>query len=296
MTTVTLTRNGWASAPAARVAITAPGCADTGDVRAGDVATVFQHFATAFDAQVEPLVTINGYRTPTYNAQVGGDPASNHISATALDFNGARHPYERNLPVSQRGANYWHGFTPAQVTAIRVLLSRYGGVIAWGLDFNVGYRDAMHFEIRGTAADVARIAAKVKTPPTGDDDMPTPEEVAQAVWTMVLGPTGSTAAGPAWLHLIAARESAAGAAAAVGPMATTDPVMGPAPLATFVGDTRTDVMRVLDIARGQVAQVAALTAAVEALSVGQGVDPAVITAAAKAGAEAALAGLVLRAD
>jgi hypothetical protein len=176
---VATTRNGWTQAPKARTAIGAPGCADTGEVRAGDVAVVMQALANAFDAEVEPLVTINGYRSPAYNAQVGGDASSNHLSGTALDFNGARHPYERNLPASRRGKAYDHGFTDAQVKAIRALLKRFGGVVGWGLDFNTGYRDAMHFEIRGSADDVARLAASLASgqtaantePPEEEDDM-----------------------------------------------------------------------------------------------------------------------------
>lgn len=166
---MTTTRNGWTAGPAARVAITAPGCADTGNVRAGDVATVMQALARMFDAEVEPLAEINGYRTPAYNASVGGDPNSNHISATALDLNGSRHPYEPKLPASQRGANYRHGFTAAQVVTIRKILACFDGVIAWGLDFNKGYRDAMHFEIRGSAAAVALAAAKLAITTTEDD-------------------------------------------------------------------------------------------------------------------------------
>lgn len=173
------TRNGWTQAPKARTAIGAPGCADAGEVRAGDVAVVMQALANAFDAEVEPLVTINGYRSPAYNAQVGGDASSNHLSGTALDFNGARHPYERNLPASRRGRFYDHGFTDDQIKAVRSLLKRFGGVVAWGLDFNTGYRDAMHFEIRGSADDVALLAAKLARgdaaadpePPEEEDDM-----------------------------------------------------------------------------------------------------------------------------
>jgi len=165
---MTTTRNGWTSAPAALTVITAPGCADTGQVRAGDVATIMQAFTLAFDAEVEPLTQINGYRTPAANAAAGGDPDSNHMSGTAEDLNGSRHPYERNLPASQRGAKYRSGFTAAQVTKIREILARFDGAIVWGLDFQPGYRDAMHFEVHGTAAAVARVAAKItaKTAPT----------------------------------------------------------------------------------------------------------------------------------
>ena len=175
------TRNGWPKAPAVRTAITAPGCADTGEVRAGDVAVVMQAFTVAFDAEVEPLSTINGYRSPELNAAAGGDAQSNHMSGTALDLNGARHPYERNLPAPQQGKAYKHGFTDKQVAKIREILARFDGVVRWGLDFNPGYRDAMHFEIHGTPAQVAAAAAALRavaTSPTseGDDDMYTEQD------------------------------------------------------------------------------------------------------------------------
>lgn len=182
-----VTRNGWTTAPVSRVAITSPSTKDTGEVRAGAVATIFQDFVLEYNRVVETVTTINGYRSPALNKQVGGDPNSNHLSATALDINGAKHPYEANLPASQRGKNYKHGFSSQQVSAIRKLLARYDGVLYWGLDFNTGYRDAMHFEIRGSASKVAQVANKI-----GSDDVISDADlvnISRAVWGQLYGRT-----------------------------------------------------------------------------------------------------------
>lgn len=159
-----VTRNGWVVGPAATTAIRGPRTKDTGDVLAGDVAAIFQHFVNQYDARIEPVRIINGYRNPTFNRRVGGDARSNHISATALDLNGDVHPYEANLPRLKRGLAYRSGFSSAQVKAVRALLAEYDGVIFWGLDFNRGYRDSMHFEIRGTAAQVGAVVSRVNRP------------------------------------------------------------------------------------------------------------------------------------
>lgn len=174
------TRNGWPVGPAQLTTVRVAGCNDTGDTCAGDVTVVLQSFAEAFHAQVEPLVTINGFRSAAKNAEVNGDKNSNHLSGTALDLNGGTHPYEANLPKHQRGDAYRSGFTADQVSRVRALLAGFDGVVKWGLDFNLGHRDAMHFEIKGSAAAVAGVAAAVRgagTPaaPAGPEP-PAPDE------------------------------------------------------------------------------------------------------------------------
>jgi len=69
--------------------------------------------------------------------------------------------------------------------------------------------------------------------------------------------------------------------------------MGPAPVDTWLADTRVGVMDVQNTVRGLVAQVSALQATIAAISAGAGTDPAALIAAAKAGARAALADLTL---
>ncbi|MDO8107157.1 M15 family metallopeptidase [Isoptericola sp. b441] len=200
---MTASMNGWAVAPLYRTVITAPGCADTGTVRAGAVAVIFQDFVDAYAAQVEPVHTINGYRSVDHNALVGGYPGSNHTSGTALDLNGAAHPYEWFQPASGRGLGYAPGFTAAQIATVRRLLAKYNGVLRWGLDFPSPRRDAMHFEIAGDAAEVSAVAARLHpTPPAP----PVPEEdimatlaqlqsvVREQTGRVLYKPTGAAAA------------------------------------------------------------------------------------------------------
>lgn len=88
-----------------------------------------------------------------------------------------------------------------------------------------------------------------------EDDMPTAQEIAAAVWNANLGPLDAVPAGPAWLHLVATRSVAAGQLPAI------------------------------------TAHVAALEAAVAHLATGQGADPAAVLAAARQGATDALKGV-----
>lgn len=159
------TRNGWpyVATGAALTEVGLPGVDDTGSVLPGDVAEIFAEFVLLFALLVEPVYMINGWRSPTFNASVGGDPLSNHQSATALDLNGDRHPYEANS--TQKYAAYDSGFTPAQVAAIRYLLDRFRGVLYWGMDFNEGYRDAMHFEVRGSASEIHDVVLYLRRNP-----------------------------------------------------------------------------------------------------------------------------------
>jgi hypothetical protein len=156
------TNNGWTTdPPLTRVYV--GGDADGCTFRAGDVATLFAWFFGEMHRTIETITVLNGARTAAYNASIGGAAGSNHVSGTAGDVNGSRHPYEYHLPPSQSGSNYKSGWSSAQQSAIRSLMASTGGLISWGLDYNVGYRDAMHFDItKGkTSTDVARFVASL---------------------------------------------------------------------------------------------------------------------------------------
>jgi D-alanyl-D-alanine carboxypeptidase len=154
---VTASYNGWAASPNPqalgglddRDVPGAPGVKLAPGVLAGDVATVLFDFAGKFHAHVEPLRAGQcwgfAFRPDTNNRRL----LSCHASATAIDLNAPEHPNGR------RGT-----FTPAQVDTLRGLLAGYAGVIAWGGDFT-GTDDEMHFEISGTPAEVAAVAAHI---------------------------------------------------------------------------------------------------------------------------------------
>jgi D-alanyl-D-alanine carboxypeptidase len=127
-----------------------------GGAKGGDVGAVFTYLVEHLDA-IEELVPgwCWGYE---YRANVNNPSSlSCHASATALDYNAPDHP---------NGGSQYGGWTTTQVDQIRDLLA-YLEVVDWGADFS-GTKDPMHFEIDGTAAEVARIADKIGTQ---EDDM-----------------------------------------------------------------------------------------------------------------------------
>lgn len=155
------TMNGWPDAKASDVTRVVVGDdVDGCTVLKGDVATVLTEFMRRFHERVEPITTANGWRSRAFNTQVGGASGSNHISGTAVDLNGARHPYEAHQP----GRAWSSGFTAAQTAELRRLLVEFAGVIRWGADFPRGKRDSMHFEIAVPPASgqVAALAKQLK--------------------------------------------------------------------------------------------------------------------------------------
>lgn len=167
----THTVNGWEvipSRPDSRLATIAI-AGRSAIVRAGDVATLLQYVALQFNARVEPILTFSGHRTYAENLGSGGYPTSNHMSGTAVDINGYKHPYKAP-----------HGFTPGQVDEIDRICWETSGAVYWGGYFGNGLIDGMHFEIKNgkTADDVAAAAAALgtvigappTTPPTIEDD------------------------------------------------------------------------------------------------------------------------------
>lgn len=162
------TLNGWDDASAAQVdrlflADDENGC----EVLRGDVAAAFAWLVEQIHTRVERVTVLNGWRSRAFNTSVGGHPGSNHISATAIDVNGGRHPYEAH----QRGQPYSSGFTAAQTAEVRRILAEADGLFTWGLDFPVGLRDAMHFEITtGRRASAVRAFVTTGTSSTRQED------------------------------------------------------------------------------------------------------------------------------
>lgn len=164
-------QNGWPKDPPT-VRIYGDGDPDGAVVRAGDVAVVFKEFIDQFNATVEPVTQVNGYRSSAFNDSIAGSiKTSDHTSATAIDINGAQHPNEAVHP-----RNWTSGFTAAETAAVRRLLEGFWGLLQWGMDFPRGARDPMHFAIqRGVGADqIAALASAIRgntpqpTPPTPD--------------------------------------------------------------------------------------------------------------------------------
>jgi peptidoglycan hydrolase-like protein with peptidoglycan-binding domain len=131
-------------------------------LRKGDAGWLLRRIGSFIDQHVEDIDEPKqddwgwNYR-PNVN-----DPTSlsNHSSATAADYNAEKHP------------NGVHGtWSPSEIAAIHGHLEEYvdpvtgRNVIRWGEDYTKTV-DGMHFEIVGTAAAVARVAAKLKAVPS----------------------------------------------------------------------------------------------------------------------------------
>ena len=125
-------------------------------------------FVGRFVAEVEPLAgpVLDDWSWADRNVRGSTTVISNHASATALDLNAEKHP---------RGVR--DTFTADQVARLRKILRAFP-VIRWGGDFHTTVDD-MHFEINASHAEVA---AFIKTLTPAEDDMPTADEVAKAVW------------------------------------------------------------------------------------------------------------------
>jgi hypothetical protein len=172
--------NGWeASKDPAAIDIdrdfTAAGRKFPGGVKRGPVSVVLRYLIEQFDKRVEEVDLYDpgdewGYvYKPSANSP---SKLSCHSSGTAVDINATRHPNRK------RGT-----FTAAQVDAIHTILDELDGVVRW-LGDTSGTPDEMHFEIKGTAAEVARVAGRILQPllekpaPIEEDDM-TPDQAKQ---------------------------------------------------------------------------------------------------------------------
>jgi len=142
-------------------------------------------------------VAATGEVEPTYCATVPGvgaftlgDWLLTGNSGTAIDYNAPRHP---NGTVAPGGGSGW---TTAQAEKIRGIIADLGGVVRW-----LWSNDPMHFEIIGSSAQCAVVAARIRREPAkpnppstnpstpsnppapGDDewwfDMATPEQRQQ---------------------------------------------------------------------------------------------------------------------
>ncbi len=180
-------------------------------VRAGDVATVLFYVASQLHLRVESgdLYTTGDEWGYSYRQNRNANNLSCHASGTAFDWNATRHPN------GKRGT-----FTKQQVATIRVILGQVANVVTWGGDF-IGTPDEMHFEISGSAAQVAAVAARIRANSAtliddGDDvnltDRVPDYYTANAADSLTVGDTLAWSAAHAANARDAARAAAASAA------------------------------------------------------------------------------------
>lgn len=148
----------------------------TGRVVGGDVHTILDHLGARFNAEVETITVPHSWGW-AHRPVRGATVLSNHASGTAVDFNAPKHP------LGARGT-----FTPAQVAAIRRILTDLGGTVRWGGDY-AGRADEMHFEINANAAQVATTAARLRGGTSGGGQSaakPTPTKPVDTIGRTML--------------------------------------------------------------------------------------------------------------
>lgn len=154
-------------------------------IKGGDVATVFTHLVERLHAEAEPMLSDPatgqlGYGCWSYEYRANVNNPSQlscHASGTAIDYNAPKHPNGTTV------ASGRSGWSIRSVPAVRAILADLGGVVRW-LEGN----DPMHFEIHGTAAQVAAVAARLRRIPGQVNDTP-PEPTETPTPAPTPGPT-----------------------------------------------------------------------------------------------------------
>jgi uncharacterized protein YukE len=149
-----VSQNGWPVNPPL-VTRDVPGTNIRLRVAEGPAGDVLIHVASEVNRRVEnvSLDSEAGERDDWGYAERnvrGGEAVSNHASGTAIDLNATRHP------LSVRDT-----FTPEQAAEIRTIMREVDGVVRWGGDYQ-NRADEMHFEIVGSQAEVAAVAARLR--------------------------------------------------------------------------------------------------------------------------------------
>lgn len=149
-----LSQNGWSANDISQTTTYTIGNGRSIRLRRGDAGYLLTRFANWFDKNIEDIDAgqLDDWGYAERNIRGSETTVSNHASGTAMDLNATKHP------LGVRGT-----FPKAKAAAIREHLKVvYGDVIRWGGDY-VNRADEMHFEINGTAADVARVATHLRT-------------------------------------------------------------------------------------------------------------------------------------
>lgn len=166
-----------------------------GGMKSGDVSTVFVYLVNRLHNEVEPMMKEGnnlGYGCWgwSYRANVNNPSTlSCHASGTAIDYNAPKHPNGTST-----GPNGGGGWTGAQYNKIQGILKEIG-VISW-----LTGNDPMHFEIKGSATQVAA-AAKKLAGSGGGGGTPTPEPTPEDEDHMYLTfqPTAGPDSGGIWI-------------------------------------------------------------------------------------------------
>lgn len=156
-------QNGWTVVSSSGVDhLQVPGSQVKIHVRKDDAGFVLMYVASQFDQRVEDIDNARGALDDWGYARRpirGGTVYSNHASATAIDLNAVKHP------LGAMGT-----FTRSQQLEIDKILTECDGVVRWGGHYS-RRKDEMHFEIVGSAAEVKRVAAKLRGKVNEEDEV-----------------------------------------------------------------------------------------------------------------------------
>lgn len=147
---------------------------DTAPIRRGAPLIILSAWLKYYDTRIAPIVS------PVWGWSAENDvPNSNHLSGTALDINAPLWPWgTRRMPADLK-------------SRIRRGLELFEGTVFWGADWS--YADEMHFQMAYREGDARNdaFARKLQAGYLGiygpdttqeDDDMPSADEIAKAVW------------------------------------------------------------------------------------------------------------------
>lgn len=170
-----VSQNGWSANDRSVIETYTIGGKTRMALRKGDAGFLLKHIADWFDANIKDIdYNYNNGELDDWGYAEreirGGVELSNHASGTAIDVNATK------WPLGVEPSSY---LTADEIRRVREQLKLYEGAIRWGGDYT-GRKDPMHFEINANAAKVAQVANKIRQ--MGDDDMPSAQEVAKAVW------------------------------------------------------------------------------------------------------------------
>lgn len=130
--------NGWDAIPSGadpRLTVIEPAPGRKFRVRAGAVATIFDYLIRRYHREVEPITggVLDDW-SYAYRAVRESTTLSNHASATAVDLNATKHPWQTTAE---------QNMTANQIRACEVLVADLRGVVRW-----LRGHDPMHWEIQ----------------------------------------------------------------------------------------------------------------------------------------------------
>ncbi len=146
---------------------------DTAPIRKGDALTILSAWLLYYDRNIDEITS------PVWGWSAENDvPDSNHLAGVAVDINAPKYPWgARTMPA-------------ARARLVRHGLDLFEGSVFWGADWSRA--DEMHFQLAWPEGDtrVAAFAKKLRAGHLGllgpgndeEDDMPSAEDIAKAVW------------------------------------------------------------------------------------------------------------------